>query len=258
MIKINTAKTFLKPPVASRSAEGRLQEGISRNIKACKYIYNEFDDSRALKLSTFKRVLRELTGDKINIRTIANDKDQTAQLSTSFWGKTNKFSGYTFKLPVMFLTDKIGQSSLPSVFKETQKLFTIAFNPKFLARKVAMLNKKHDLLGASDFFMENISGQKKLNLDVLDKLLVDKNYSERINILQFLRYDLMLERNGKIAEPLIDKQIEKMEHIKFVGKDYDFSKCNYDEKLDMLNTKLSEVIQKARELIQSSPKSKRN
>ena len=48
------------------------------------------------------------------------------------------------------------------------------------------------------------------------------------------------------------KQIEKVEHVKILGKNYDLSKFNYDEKLQVLNDKLASVLQKARELIQNS------
>ena len=115
-----------------------------------------------------------------------------------------------------------------------------------------MFNKGHDVAGANKFFKSNLSGTQKLDEKALDTLLIDKNYAERINILQALRYDLMLEKSTKSAQFAIDKQIEKVEHVKMLGKNYDLSQFNYDEKLQILNDKLASALQKARELVQNS------
>ena len=116
-----------------------------------------------------------------------------------------------------------------------------------------MTNKKQNLAGTEKFFTNNVSGTSThLGLsEKLDKLLLDKNYSEKINTLQSLRYDLISEKNTKSAQPLIDNQISKTEHLQFVNKDYDLGKYGYDEKLMILNEKLATVLQKARELVKS-------
>ena len=251
MIKINKPKTFLPLSIAKGTTEERFAKATQSNLKFYKDLSYDFKD-REVGLPTFKRSLREATGNRINIQTFANEEDLTTSVSSSYWGKTNKYSGYTLKLPVRLWTDKVQQRTAPLFLNETQNFFSYIFNPKFLTRKISMFNKEHDVAGANKFFKSNLSGTQKLDEKALDTLLIDKNYAERINILQALRYDLMLEKSTKSAQFAIDKQIEKVEHVKMLGKNYDLSQFNYDEKLQILNDKLASVLQKARELVQNS------
>lgn len=251
MIKINKPKTFLPLSIAKGTTEERFAKATQSNLKFYKDLSYDFK-GREMKLATFKRNLREATDNRIHIQTDANEDNLASSVTTSYWGRTNKFSGYTLKIPVRLWTDKVQQRTSPIFLNETQNFFSYIFNPKILTRKIAMSNKKHDFAGAEKFFKSNLSGAQKLDKEALNTLLVDKNYAERINILQTLRYDLMLEKSTKSAQFAIDKQIEKVEHVKMLGKNYDLSKFNYDEKLQVLNDKLASVLQKARELIQNS------
>ncbi len=246
MIKINKPKTFLPLSIAKGTTEERFAKATQSNLKFYKDLSYDFKD-REVGLPTFKRSLREATGNRINIQTFANEEDLTTSVSSSYWGKTNKYSGYTLKLPVRIWTDKVQQRTAPLFLNETQNFFSYIFNPKFLARKISMLNKGHDVAGADDFFKSNLSGAQKLGKEALETFLEDKSNAEQINILQALRYDLMLEKSTKSAQFAIDKQIEKIEHVKMLGKNYDLSQFNYDEKLQVLNNKLASVLQEARE-----------
>lgn len=246
MIKINKPKTFLPLSIAKGTTEERFAKATQSNLKFYKDLSYDFKD-REVGLPTFKRSLREATGNRINIQTFANEEDLTTSVSSSYWGKTNKYSGYTLKLPVRIWTDKVQQRTAPLFLNETQNFFSYIFNPKFLARKISMLNKGHDVAGADDFFKSNLSGAQKLDKEALETFLEDKSNAEQINILQALRYDLMLEKSTKSAQFAIDKQIEKIEHVKMLGKNYDLSQFNYDEKLQVLNNKLASVLQEARE-----------
>ena len=246
MIKINKPKTFLPLSIAKGTTEERFAKATQSNLKFYKDLSYDFKD-REVGLPTFKRSLREATGNRINIQTFANEEDLTTSVSSSYWGKTNKYSGYTLKLPVRIWTDKVQQRTAPLFLNETQNFFSYIFNPKFLARKISMLNKGHDVAGANDFFKSNLSGAQKLDKEALETFLEDKSNAEQINILQALRYDLMLEKSTKSAQFAIDKQIEKVEHVKMLGKNYDLSQFNYDEKLQVLNNKLASVLQEARE-----------
>ena len=256
-MRINKLKTFLRPAAGNGSVEGRLQEGISRNANFCKNVYPEFDEYRIAQLPAIRRVLREATGNKLNIQMIGDVTDNKIVMSDSCWSQSNMISGYSFLVPVPYLHPKdVRQHLMPKLLQKAQRMFDFALNPKVLTRRNKMFNKKHDINGAEKFFVENISNQSVLDSEKLDKLLLDKNYPEKINILQFLRYYLMLEKNEKVAQPIIDKQIEKAEHLKMIGKDYDLSKFNYDEKAQVLNDKLYSVLQKAREAIKDSQKPK--
>ena len=110
-----------------------------------------------------------------------------------------------------------------------------------------MMNQNQDWIGAINFFKENIHNSQKLEPKKLDRFLQDKNVLEKINTLQMFRYDLMAEKNLHEAEPLLDKEVAKFESLRFDASKYDISKFNYDEKLQILNDKLKEVLSNVRE-----------
>lgn len=252
MLKINRPRTFLPLSVSRGTVEERLENAKLLNLKFYKNMSYDFKN-REIKPATIKRDLKETAGGKINIQTTAYDNEKEFKMSSSYWGLTSKISGFSFIFPVNYNSKMFEQRNVPQLLTFTQNFFNNIFNPKFLTRKVAMTNKKQNLAGTEKFFTNNVSGTSThLGLsEKLDKLLLDKNYSEKINTLQSLRYDLISEKNTKSAQPLIDNQISKTEHLQFVNKDYDLGKYSYDEKLMILNEKLATVLQKARELVKS-------
>ena len=87
-------------------------------------------------------------------------------------------------------------------------------------------------------------------LDEIKTLLDEDTNMNTFKTLLSLRKDALHSKVEVYSHTL--KQIEKVEHMKMLGKNYDLSKFNYDEKLQVLNDKLASVLQKARELIQNS------
>lgn len=257
MLKINRPRTFLPLSISRGTVEERLENAKLLNLKFYKNMAYDFKN-REIKPATIKRDLKETAGGKINIQTNPDDINPNWKMSSSYWGLTSKISGFSFIFPVNYNSKMFEQRNVPQLLTFTQNFFNNIFNPKFLTRKVAMTNKKQNLAGTEKFFTNNVSGTSThLGLsEKLDKLLLDKNYSEKINTLQSLRYDLISEKNTKSAQYQIDKQIEKTEHLQFVDRDYDMNKYNYDEKLQILNEKLAVVLQKTREAIAETRPSK--
>ena len=144
MIKINKPKTFLPLSIAKGTTEERLAKATQSNLKFYKDLSYDFKD-REVGLPTFKRSLREATGNRINIQTFANEEDLTTSVSSSYWGKTNKYSGYTLKLPVRLWTDKVQQRTAPLFLNETQNFFSYIFNPKFVYEEVIHLGINEDI-----------------------------------------------------------------------------------------------------------------
>lgn len=54
------------------------------------------------------------------------------------------------------------------------------------------------------------------------------------------------KKNNHVAEPIIDRQIAKLENMHIQGKNYDLSEYKFDEKMQILNNKLAQVIKDER------------
>ena len=81
----------------------------------------------------------------------------------------------------------------------------------------------------------------------MENFLQNRKADDKINILQFFRYNLFSERNTKQAEPQIDKQFEKLDNITYVNKKYDLQDFSFDEKIALLCEQLKSVIQAERQ-----------
>lgn len=250
--KINYGRTFLPLEKVKGTTEQRLSKAIDANVKFLRNLKYDFVD-REVATPTFKRTLKESSNKKIPINVYEAMEHTTNTEMTHSIGRTKVFSGYTLFVPHTFDKKHIPQSSTQEFMKTTQKFFNEIFNPKFFKRKISMLNKNQDVKGVSDFYEANIKGTNKLQEKHLDKFLNKKSTDEKINSLQMMRYDLMAERNTKNAEFPIDKQIEKMDNLK-IQKDYDTSKFEYDEKLELLNNKLNTILKSEREKIANQHK----
>ena len=92
------------------------------------------------------------------------------------------------------------------------------------------------------FFADNVTEKQVLKTKKLDKFLKGKTPNEQIDILQVMRYNVLTEKNNHVAEPIIDRQIAKLENMHIQGKNYDLSEYKFDEKMQILNNKLAQVI----------------
>ena len=243
-LSINKSKTFLPLSMAKGTTEQRLQKARLLNLKFYDNLHDEFIN-REVKQSVFKRVLREASGIKPEINIFeANDWKKTTL--TPLLDSRRKVKGFAFFIPLTYWYSNIPQSASQFFLKETQRFFNMICNPKFLTRRFLLFNRGYNIKKVMDFYSQNIAEKQVLTAENLDKFLCGKNADEKINTLQFLRYNLMDDMNVHKAEYRIDKHIEKVESLKFQNKNYDLSEYQYDEKLALLNQRLNEVIQAER------------
>lgn len=246
-IRINNKFTYLPLAVSGGTTEQRLQKATQMNLKFFKGLRYDFKD-REIKPMNIKRNLWNVIGKKLTINLTPIPQANDVIINHSLVdGRQSR--GYTLSYPYDAIWKKptISQSKTPSILRQTQNFFTEILNPKFFRRKISMMNQNQDWLGAIGFFSENIHNSQKLDPKKLDRFLQDKNVLEKINTLQMFRYDLMAEKNLHEAEPLLDKEVAKFESLRFDVSKYDMSKFNYDEKLQILNDKLKEVLSNVRE-----------
>ena len=246
MIKIRVDKktTFLPTKISRGTTPQRLEKSIELNSKILKSLKYDFVD-RKIKPATLKSTIKSVIGKNINLKINPVDNPKEAKF-THYVNSSRVNKGYILDLPQNPWNNMIEQSHLGVVMKQVQKLCNKLYNPKFTVREFKLFRNESIMKETREFFAENVSEKHVLNAKKLDKFLNEKTPNEQIDILQIMRYNVMSEQNNHMAEPIIDKQIAKIENMHIQGKNYDLSEYKYDEKLDILNKKLAQVIKDER------------
>lgn len=92
---------------------------------------------------------------------------------------------------------------------------------------------------------KHIISTNSLSPEALDKFLGKKPLEKQINLLQNMRYTILSNKNLQQGQYELDRQIEKSEHM-LISKKYNFEDFQYDDKLQVLNVKLAQVLKDAR------------
>lgn len=242
---INKIRTSLPLSVLKGTQQERLQKAVSLNLQFYKNLHDKFVE-REVKTSKFKTALKETAGGKIGVE-VLNAEDSFHSRLSLLLGAKKKIRGYVLYLPHNIWGECIRQSLAQNFLKITQSFFNEICNPKFLARNIHINNHIQDSKEVWDFYSQNIAGKNVLTKESLDNFLQNKKADDKINILQFFRYNLLSERNVKQAEPQIDAQIEKLDNITYVNKKYDSKDFGFEEKLALLCENLKKVLQAERQ-----------
>ena len=241
---INKIRTSLPLSAIKGTQQERMQKAIGLNLQFYEKLHDKFVE-REVKTSRFKTTLKDTAGGQIGVE-VFNTEPNSSKLSLLI-GAKNKIRGFGLYLPHNIWGECIRQSSAKNFLKITQSFFNEICNPKFLARNIYINNHIKDTNAVSDFYAQNISGKNVLTKESLENFLQNRKADDKINILQFFRYNLFSERNTKQAEPQIDKQFEKLDNITYVNKKYDLKDFSFDEKLALLCDQLKSVIQAERQ-----------
>lgn len=241
---INKIRTSLPLSAIKGTQQERMQKAIGLNLQFYEKLHDKFVQ-REVKTSKFKTTLKDTAGGQIGVE-VFNTEPNSSKLSLLI-GAKNKIRGFGLYLPHNIWGECIRQSSAKNFLKITQSFFNEICNPKFLARNIYINNHIKDTNAVSDFYAQNISGKNVLTKESLENFLQNRKADDKINILQFFRYNLFSERNTKQAEPQIDKQFEKLDNITYVNKKYDLKDFSFDEKLALLCDQLKSVIQAERQ-----------
>ncbi len=245
-----TVATLLPFAKTKGSVEQRLQRATEMNLRFYKNLKYDFDSTHQITSAKFRRNLLDTVGSKLSIKVSPNFERKNVAIGVAINPK-DIVKGYSLLYPKDRLTGKniVGQSQAPLFLQVTQHFFTRLFNPKMNARIVHILNGKHGYAETMKFYDENIKDAKELKPEKLDNFLAGKSPSGVINILQLYRYKLISDINAKNAEPLINREIAKVEHIQYNPAKFDTRPCSYEEKLEIISKKLKEVLERTRDRI---------
>lgn len=245
-LKIDSAKTFLPISISKGSVTQRMQKARVLNIR---FYENLQDKIRNNEVSprTFIKTLRQTLGANLGIDIAPVGYIKDSFMSYHFDSKAiNK--GYILGFPLAFYTGKVHKNFAKTFLHETQNMLNEAFNPKILQRYITLINKGYDIKSLTNFYKDNISQTSVLTSEALDKFLVNKKDTEKIDSLQFMRYKLLSEKNTAQASHQIDNKIQQYNNLKYDYPDdyYDITKYHFDEKFKLLETKLADIIKIAR------------
>lgn len=248
-IKINYAKTCLPLSITKGNVEQRMQKARLCNLKFYDELQSCIKDDK-IDPKAFARKLQKVAGRKFGIDILpALDKSKISMAyNLSATPQKTEHKGYALTLPMVFLNEKIHKSYAPIFLKETQNLFNELFNPKIHSRFMTLFKKGYNIKSIIEFYESNLTKKETLTPENLEKFLEGKSAQEKIETLQYCRNKLMSEKNTAQASSGIDKRIERHNNLQYIRPEefYSLDKYKYDEKISILNNKLTEIVQNER------------
>lgn len=244
MMKIDTFTTVLPQSMIKGTTPEKLQKARACNIEFYKQLLPEFKN-REVKATAFTRVLRHVIGKRRIALELEKIMGEDKPFVSHQLTKGKLLKGYLIGLHQDLVLNTIKQKSERTFLQQTQKLFNDLYNPKFFARAISVINKKQNTKAYNAFLAKHIISTKPLTPENLDKFLGKKPLDKQINLLQNMRYTILSNQNLQQGQYELDRQIEKSEHM-VINKKYKFEEYQYDDKLQVLNAKLAQVLKDAR------------
>lgn len=245
--RIDYNKTHLPMSMVKGTTEQRLHLARLMNLRFFDNLQDSFKGYE-VKPGTFKKVLRETVGYPIRIDIAESLNPKSGEMHHVLLGDKGIVRGYSIALPLTYYYKNIHQSTSLIFLQETQKFFEEILNPKFFKRFLTMLGKGYNMKEITDFYQANIHNTQKLTAKSLDKFLQNKSTAQKIDILQFFRYQLLKEQNSCAGIKGIEERIAKYQNLKYnhSGDFYSFKEHDFEEKFALLESRLKHIIQTER------------
>ena len=252
-LRIDYPKTYVPLSMAKGSTEQRLHLARLMNLRFFDNLQDSFK-AREVKPGTFKKVLRETVGHPIKIDIAESLDPKSGEIRHILLGDKGISRGYSITLPLTDYYKNIHQSTSLIFLQETQKFFEEILNPKFFKRFLTMLGKDYNMKEITEFYQANIQNTQKLTAKSLDKFLQNKPSTQKIDILQFFRYQLIKEQNNCAGIKGIEGRIAKYQGLKYNHTEgfYSFKEHDFEEKFALLESRLKHIIQTERTKIKNS------
>lgn len=215
-------------------------------------------DDRGVSLSKFGRELKKLLPENLDFFVQKNkDKESYAQLC-NIYSKENVIVKQSLEIRPNE-RGKIDVTHAPTISHEIRHLADSLFHPKIIAREQAITKKGLDTDKFMAFYDDNIyvkemEGGRKLQRDIMksirhdtEKVLRGFSAQEKVDMLQYIRYNLITERNAfkqtaKTGKKLYKKNMKVYEDELFdQRKEYMF-----DEKIKLFHDMIADIIKEER------------
>lgn len=241
MFNINYKATQL--PLQRTKGTFALRMQKSNRVNAV--FFNEIKDkfvNKEMSLQEFGTYLKKIVPENINLDVIKYKKNGVFSLSST---DAINIDGYKIKLELNKPTKKININSAGTFMHETQHLFDSLFNPKFLARTIALLNKEKtsDLKKMDKFYDNYIYNTSNLTIKKLNEFLKNMPIQGQIDFLQDSRYRIYSEQNAYIAGKKYQKEIDILyNEDNFTTANVKYGKYKFPQKIKILEQKLAEIL----------------
>lgn len=206
--------------------------------------FNEIKDkfvNKEMSLQEFATYLKKIVPENINLDVDKYKKNGVLSLSSS---DAINIDGYKIKLELNKPTKKININSAGTFMHETQHLFDSLFNPKFLARTIAILNNQKTNITKLDKFYDNcIYNTSNLTMKKLNEFLKNMPIKVQIDFLQDSRYRIYSEQNAYISGKKYQREIDTLyKQDNFIGANVKYGKYKFPQKIKILEQKLAEIL----------------
>lgn len=258
MIKNNLLKTVSMPYQTVRgSFEVRQQRAEQFTRKAMKEISGVIS-KEDISLSKFGRIVKKIFPKNLKIF-VKKDKgtDSYARVNRIFT-KDNYIVNQSLDMTPNE-NGKITSLEIPFICHEIRHMSDYMYHPKILSREQLIAKKGLDTkkflnFYDTDVYVEEMEGGKKLRKAILNdirnhttKALKGYSAEDKINMLQYIRYNLITERNAYKDEHKMAKKIHKKKQPVYNELLQDQTKeYMFDEKIKLFHDMIAELIKKER------------
>lgn len=214
---------------------------------------------RDITVANFRRILRELIPKPI-LLLVDKNEDKSALATMNILSEANhRIYGYELDFNPISVNRKVSILDLPTIVHEIQHFADFLFHPKFLSREQALCRKnlytdKYEKFFEDQLYIKEEFFGKKDKIFILKdikrnikKFLRNKSAEDKLDYLQYMRYNLILEDRAfrtqhKIAKRLSKKKFEvEKEYLTNQNREYMF-----EEKIRLLEHMISDLIKSER------------
>lgn len=225
-------------------------------------------DEKGISLSKFGRELKKVLPKNLDFFVQKNkDKESYAQLC-NIYSKDNVIIKQSLEIRPNE-QGKINILHIPTISHEIRHLADSLYHPKILSREQSITKKGLDTDKFMAFYDDNIyvkemEGGKKLQRDIMksirhdtEKILKGFSAEEKIDMLQYMRYSLISERNAFRGGAKAGKKLFKKNKPVFEDEMIDQTKeYMFSEKIKLFHDMIAEIIKKERGIHSSKLKKK--
>lgn len=260
MITNNLLKSIKLPyNTVKGTVEQRQQKAAQFTHKVMNQLSGSID-GKEMSISKFGRSLKKILPKNLNVYVKKNkDTDSDAQLSRVY-SETNQIIAQVLEINTNE-HNKLDVLSIPIITHEIRHLADTLYHPKILSRAQMLIKKEIFTDKFFDFYQNDVYIMESGDNKSLKKYIIqDIKYhtkktlrglpvEDKVNLLQYMRYSLISERNAYKAESKIAKKMYKKN--KPFYKDSICDPTNdymFDDKIKLFKNMSFELLKKERNM----------
>lgn len=241
-------------------ARGSMQERVQKAERLTDNLYRKTVHATYggnISLKVVRHILSKVMPPNVKIF-VAENSDNFSNAANDFLFNGNN-DIYAMTLELRTKNGIFPQEHLVDIFHEGRHIADGLFNPKYYSRfqkmeKNGLLNSKYFKLYDDELYIRECmeyKSDKKIVMKLLErkihKVLKGRSITDKIDILQNLRYNLESEKNAFASQLKYAKKLEDKGIIMTDDRGTDFSEeFIFEDKINLIKRMAFEIIQKER------------